>query len=248
MYCCERLGRKFQALRETRVRRIHGMFLLSSRLQHRVLVRFFQVLLTWLSLLKLNTFFCSLQWVKKVTAQMIPSPRYMARCSWQVQCACTIARLSPCTRRLWPFSFSLKSIDAKMAGQQHSVYFFSSLGLLEHDFMKKTAREKIWSARVSRLECTRSPRPVERGRPQCPVSYPDNNSASHLFYDKFCGRLRILLVLVLFFKVENNSLELTRIFKESFKDQRWAWEKSVRAEKRDRDAERERKRRFGVNS
>ena len=41
-----------------------------------------------------------------------------------------------------------------------------------------------------------------------------------------------------FFKVENNSLELTRIFKESFKDQRWAWEKSVRAEKRDRDAER----------
>ena len=39
--------------------------------------------------------------------------------------------------------------------------------------------------------------------------------------------------------VENNSLELTRIFKESFKDQRWAWEKSVRAEKRDRDAERE---------
>ena len=43
----------------------------------------------------------------------------------------------------WPFSFSLKSIDAKMAGQQHSVYFFSSPGLLEHDFMKKTAREKI---------------------------------------------------------------------------------------------------------
>ena len=36
-----------------------------------------------------------------------------------------------------------------------------------------------------------------------------------------------------FFKVENNSLELTRIFKESFKDQRWAWEESVRAEKRD---------------
>ena len=29
------------------------------------------------------------------------------------------------------------------------------------------------------------------------------------------------------------------LFKESFKDQRWAWEKSVRAEKRDRDAERE---------
>ena len=53
---------------------------------------------------------------------------------------------------------------------------------------------------------------------------------------------------VLFFKVENNSLELTRIFKESFKDQRWAWEESVSAEKRDRDAERERKRRFGVNA
>ena len=34
-------------------------------------------------------------------------------------------------------------------------------------------------------------------------------------------------------------MELTRIFKESFKDQRWAWEESVRAEKRDRDAERE---------
>ena len=42
-----------------------------------------------------------------------------------------------------------------------------------------------------------------------------------------------------FFKVENNSLELTRIFKESFRDQRWAWEESARAEKRDRDAERE---------
>ena len=47
--------------------------------------------------------------------------------------------------------------------------------------MKKTAREKRGSARVSHLECTRSPRPVDRGRPQCPVSYPDNNSASHLF-------------------------------------------------------------------
>ena len=45
-----------------------------------------------------------------------------------------------------------------------------------------------------------------------------------------------------FFKVENNSLELTHIFKESFKDQRWAWEESARAEKRDRDAERERER------
>ena len=44
-----------------------------------------------------------------------------------------------------------------------------------------------------------------------------------------------------YFKVENNSLQLTRIFKESVKDQRWAWEESVKAEKRDRDAERERK-------
>ena len=51
-----------------------------------------------------------------------------------------------------------------------------------------------------------------------------------------------------FFKVENNSLELTRIFKESFKDQRWAWEKSVRAEKRDRDAERERERERDVSA
>ena len=54
-------------------RRIRGIFLLSSRLQHRVLVHFFQVLLTWLNPLKLNTYFCSLQWVEKVTAQMIPS-------------------------------------------------------------------------------------------------------------------------------------------------------------------------------
>ena len=129
----------------------------------------------------LKYFFCSLQWVEKFTAEMIPSTARLlsfdiARCSWQVQCACTIARLSPCS--LWPFSFSLKSVDAKMASQQHSVYFFSSPGLLEHDFMKKTAREKIWSARVSRLECrsTRSLRPADRGRPQCPVSY----SASHL--------------------------------------------------------------------
>ena len=69
MYCCERQGRKFQALRETKP----GIFLLPSRLQHRVLVHFFQVLLTWLNPLKLNTFFCSLQCVEKVTAQMIPS-------------------------------------------------------------------------------------------------------------------------------------------------------------------------------
>ena len=70
MYCCERQGRKFQALRETKNT---WNFLLSSRLQHRVLVHFFQVLLTWLNPLKINTYFCSLQWVEKVTAQMIPS-------------------------------------------------------------------------------------------------------------------------------------------------------------------------------
>ena len=33
------------------------------------------------------------------------------------------------------------------------------------------------------MKCTRSPRPVDRGRPQCPVSYPDNNSASRLLAD-----------------------------------------------------------------
>ena len=46
-----------------------------------------------------------------------------------------------------------------------SVYFFSSPGLLEHDFMKKTAGEKRRSAPVSRLECTRSPQPVGRNAP-----------------------------------------------------------------------------------
>ena len=48
-------------------------FLLSSRLQHRVLVHFFQVLLTWQNPLLLISFFFPLQWVEKVTAQMIPS-------------------------------------------------------------------------------------------------------------------------------------------------------------------------------
>ena len=71
-----------------------------------------------------------------------------------------------------------------------SVYFFSFSGLSEHDFMKKTARDKRWSARVSRLKCTRSPRPVDRGRPQCPVSYPDSNSASHL---EWAGTVRIYI-------------------------------------------------------
>ena len=109
---------------------------------------------------------------------------------------CTIARLSPCS--LWPSSFSLKSIDAKMAGQQHLGLFFSSPGLLEHDFMKKTAREKRWSARVSRLECTRSPWPVKRGRPQCPVSYPDNHSASHLLKNSLRQDPPLEAILVIF--------------------------------------------------
>ena len=79
------------------------------------------------------------------------------------------------------FHFRWKVEMRKWLVNNTSVYFFSSPGLLEHDFMKKTVREKRWSARVSRLKCTRSPRPVDRGRPQCPVSYPDNNSASRLF-------------------------------------------------------------------
>ena len=78
------------------------------------------------------------------------------------------------------FHFRWKVEMRKWLVNNTSVYFFSSPGLLEHGFMKKTAREKRWSARVSRLKCTRSPRPVDRGRPQCPVSYPDNNSASRL--------------------------------------------------------------------
>ena len=44
------------------------------------------------------------------------------------------------------------------------------------------------------MESTRSPRPVDRGRPQCPVSYPDNNSASHLLYYRKRGSASILCV------------------------------------------------------
>ena len=57
----------------------------------------------------------------------------------------------------------------------------------------------------SRLECTRSPRPVDRGRPQCPVSYPDNNSASHLLnlYGLRTDELFELLHLIL----DNNIFE-----------------------------------------
>ena len=61
-----------------------------------------------------------------------------------------------------------------------SVYFFSSPGLLEHDFLKKTAREK-------KMKCTSFPfgmytEPTAGPRSAAMfVSYPDNNSASHLF-------------------------------------------------------------------
>ena len=126
-------------------RRINGIFLLSSRLQHRVLVHFFQVLLTWLnplSSLKLNTFFCSLQWVEKVTAQMIPGSSPFVK-FWHGSFACTIARLSPWS--LWPFSFSLKSIiDAKMAGQHHLGLFLFLSGPFGAWFCEeKGQREKM---------------------------------------------------------------------------------------------------------
>ena len=66
----------------------------------------------------------------------------MARCSWQVQRACTIARLSPCS--LWPFSFSLKSIDAKMAGQQHLGLFLFLSGPFGAWFYEENGhREKM---------------------------------------------------------------------------------------------------------
>ena len=72
MYCCERQGRKFQALRETK--NTWNFFVIEPiAAPPSVLVHFFQVLLTWLNPLKLNTYFCSLQWVEKVIAQMIPS-------------------------------------------------------------------------------------------------------------------------------------------------------------------------------
>ena len=100
----------------------------------------------------------------------------MARFSWQVHVRSRALAHAP----FGLFHFRWKVEMRKWLVNITSVYFFSSPGLLEHDFVKKTAREKRWSARVSRLKCTRSPRPVDRGRPQCPVSYPDNNSASRL--------------------------------------------------------------------
>ena len=167
-----------------------NFFLLSSRLQHRVLVHFFQVLLTWQNPLKLNTFFCSLQCVEKVTAQMIPSSSPFK--FWHGSLFVTVTNDSVHVRSralahapFGLFHFRWKVEMRKWLVNNTSVYFFSSPGLLEHDFVKKTAREKRWSARVSRLKCTRSPRPVDRGRPQCPVSYPDNNNASRLFVG--CG-------------------------------------------------------------
>ena len=73
-------------------------FLLSSRLilQHRVLVHFFQVLFTWLNPLKLNTFSAFCNESKKSRSH---------------------------AHSAMAFSFSLKSIDAKMAGQQHLALF-----------------------------------------------------------------------------------------------------------------------------
>ena len=113
MYCCERQGRKVQAFKEMK-NTWNFQVLLSSRLQHRVLVHFFQVLLTWLNrYLILISALCNES--KKSLLKWYPVPACLlsfdiARCSWQVQCACTItARLSPCS--LWPFSFSFSLIE-----------------------------------------------------------------------------------------------------------------------------------------
>ena len=53
-----------------------------------------------------------------------------------------------------------------------------------------------------------------------------------------CVGCDIVQVGFIFFLAGRSSVCM--IFKESFRDQRWAWEESVKAEKRDRDAERER--------
>ena len=92
-----KLGKpKFQTLRESK--NTWKFFCYSSRLQQRVLVHFFQVLLTWLNPLKLNTFSALCNESKKSLLKWYPVPARllsfdMARCSWQVQCACTITRL-----------------------------------------------------------------------------------------------------------------------------------------------------------
>ena len=125
-------------------RRTHGIFLLSSRLQHRVLVHFLQVPRGFC---QVYTFFCSLQCVEKVTAQMIPSsiPFKFWHGSLFVTgtvCMYDNARLSPCT--LWPFSFSLKSRDAKMAGQQHLGLFLFLSGPFGAWFCEENGqREKM---------------------------------------------------------------------------------------------------------
>ena len=109
-----------------------------------VLVHFFQVLLTWQNPLILFSALCNVS--KKSLLKWYPVPARlsfdMARYSWQVQCACAIVRLSPCT--LWPFSFSLKSRDAKMAGQQHLGLFLFLSGPFGAWFCEENGqREKM---------------------------------------------------------------------------------------------------------
>ena len=97
-----------------------------------------------------------------------------------MQRACTIARLSPCS--LWPFSFSLKSIDAKMAGQQHLglfLFLFEPFGAWFYEENGQKEKMKYTSFPFGMYT-----KPTA-GRPQCPVSYPDNFSASHLFTSVF---------------------------------------------------------------
>ena len=74
---------------------------------------------------------------------------------------------------------------------------------------------------------------------QDPCLYMHMHSSTRQAQNASTCRRDVEVIICMIIKVVNNSLELTRIFKESFKDQRWAWEKSVRAEERDRDAERE---------
>ena len=131
-------------------RRIHGIFLLSSRLQHRVLVHFFQVLLTWQNPLILFSALCNVS--KKSLLKWYPVPARlsfdMARYSYSVHVRSRALAHAP----FGLFHFRWKVEMRKWLVNNTSVYFFSSPGLLEHDFVKKTAREKRWSARVSRLK------------------------------------------------------------------------------------------------
>ena len=113
-------------------------------------------------------FFCSLQWVEKVTAQMILSSSPLVK-FWHGSLfvtrtvACTIAR---------PFAHAVHLAEKyrlKMAGQQQHLLFLSGPWSMI-----------FWRKRPERKDVfpfgTRSLRPVDRGRPQCPVSYPVNNS------------------------------------------------------------------------